>query len=67
MGTNAKFIVTGDTSQIDLPYKQPSGLLQALKFLKNATGIDIIELDNTDVIRHKLVKIIIERYEQTKN
>ena len=67
MGTNAKFIVTGDTSQIDLPYKQPSGLLQALKFLKNAPGIDIIELDNTDVIRHKLVKIIIERYEQTKN
>lgn len=67
MGTNAKFIVTGDTSQIDLPYKQPSGLLQALKFLKNATGIDIIELDNTDVIRHKLVKLIIERYEQTKN
>jgi phosphate starvation-inducible PhoH-like protein len=67
MGTNAKFIITGDTSQIDLPYKQPSGLLQALKYLKNAVGIDIIELDNTDVIRHKLVKLIIERYEQTKN
>ncbi|MCA0429710.1 MAG: PhoH family protein [Bacteroidetes bacterium] len=67
MGANAKFIITGDTSQIDLPYKQPSGLLQALKYLKNASGIDIIELDNTDVIRHKLVKLIIERYEQTKN
>ncbi|MCA6435068.1 MAG: PhoH family protein [Bacteroidota bacterium] len=67
MGANAKFIVTGDTSQIDLPNKQPSGLLQALKYLKNTEGIDIIELNNTDVIRHKLVKLIIERYEQAKN
>ncbi len=67
MGANAKFIVTGDTSQIDLPNKQPSGLLQALKYLKNTDGIDIIELNNTDVIRHKLVKLIIERYEQAKN
>lgn len=67
MGANAKFIVTGDTSQIDLPNKQPSGLLQALKYLKNTQGIDIIELNNTDVIRHKLVKLIIERYEQAKN
>lgn len=63
MGANAKFIVTGDTSQIDLPTKQPSGLLQALRLLKNVEGISIIELDTTDVIRHKLVKAIIERYE----
>lgn len=63
MGANAKFIITGDVTQIDLPLKQPSGLLQALKFLKKVDGIEIIELDNTDVIRHRLVRAIIERYE----
>jgi phosphate starvation-inducible PhoH-like protein len=63
MGANAKFIVTGDVTQIDLPSRQPSGLLQALRLLKKVDGISIIELDNTDVIRHKLVKSIIERYE----
>lgn len=66
MGANAKFIVTGDVTQIDLPSKQASGLIQAIKFLKNVEGIDIITLDNTDVIRHKLVKSIIERYETNK-
>lgn len=64
MGASAKFIVTGDASQIDLPYKQPSGLLQAIKYLKNMDGIKFIELDADDVIRHRLVKQIIERYEQ---
>jgi phosphate starvation-inducible PhoH-like protein len=63
MGSNAKFIVTGDTSQIDLPTKQPSGLLQALRLLKNVEGISIIELDTSDVIRHKLVKAIIDLYD----
>jgi phosphate starvation-inducible PhoH-like protein len=67
MGANAKFIVTGDTTQIDLPSKQPSGLLQALRLLKKVDGISVIELDTSDVIRHKLVKAIIERYEGTKN
>jgi phosphate starvation-inducible PhoH-like protein len=66
MGANAKFIVTGDATQIDLPLKQPSGLLQALRLLKKVEGIDIIELNNTDVIRHKLVRSIIERYENSK-
>ena len=66
MGANAKFIVTGDTTQIDLPSKQPSGLLQALRILKKVEGISVIELDNTDVIRHKLVRSIIERYEANK-
>lgn len=66
MGANAKFIVTGDATQIDLPSKQASGLIQALRILKNVEGIDIITLDNTDVIRHKLVKNIIERYEEGK-
>ncbi len=63
MGANAKFIVTGDATQVDLPSKQPSGLLQAVRLLKKVEGISIIELDNTDVIRHKLVRAIIERYE----
>ncbi len=66
MGANAKFIVTGDATQIDLPSKQPSGLLQAMRVLKNVNGISMIELDNTDVIRHRLVKSIIERYESGK-
>ncbi len=66
MGANAKFIVTGDVTQIDLPSKQASGLIQAIKLLKNVEGIEIITLDNTDVIRHKLVKSIIERYETNK-
>ncbi len=66
MGGNAKFIVTGDVTQIDLPSKQPSGLLQAVRLLKKVEGISIIELDNTDVIRHKLVKAIIEKYETAK-
>lgn len=64
MGANAKFIITGDASQIDLPAKQSSGLLQALRLLKKVEGISVIELDNTDVIRHKLVKAIIEKYEE---
>ncbi len=63
MGSSAKFLITGDTSQIDLPSKQPSGLLQAMRYLKNMEGIDIIQLDNTDVIRHKLVRSIIDKYE----
>jgi len=63
MGSSAKFLVTGDASQIDLPAKQPSGLLQAVRLLKNVEGIEVIELDNTDVIRHKLVKSIIEKYD----
>ncbi|MEI8135885.1 MAG: PhoH family protein [Bacteroidota bacterium] len=66
MGANAKFIVTGDVTQIDLPSKQPSGLVQAVRYLKKVEGISIIELDNTDVIRHKLVKAIIESYESNK-
>jgi len=63
MGSSAKFLVTGDASQVDLPAKQPSGLLQAVRLLKNVEGIEVIELDNTDVIRHKLVKSIIEKYD----
>jgi phosphate starvation-inducible PhoH-like protein len=66
MGSNAKFIVTGDITQIDLPSRQPSGLLQAVRLLKKVEGIDFIELDKTDVIRHRLVKAIIEKYDENK-
>lgn len=66
MGNSAKFIITGDATQIDLPSRQPSGLLQAVRLLRKTEGIDIIELDNSDVIRHRLVKAIIEKYEGNK-
>ncbi len=66
MGQSAKFIITGDVSQIDLPKKQPSGLVEALKILKNINEISIIQFDEKDVIRHKLVKTIIRAY-QDKN
>jgi len=62
MGRSAKFIITGDTTQVDLPKNQPSGLIQAIKFLNNVKGIDFIHLDTSDVIRHKLVKDIIVAY-----
>jgi phosphate starvation-inducible protein PhoH and related proteins len=62
MGPSAKFIVTGDVTQIDLPRNQPSGLVQAIKILSNVKGIDFIYLDAQDVVRHKLVKDIIEAY-----
>lgn len=69
MGPSAKFIITGDETQIDLPSKQPSGLLKALKVLKGVKGISVIKLDDKDVIRHKLVKKIIKAYKskQEKN
>jgi len=66
MGSSAKFIITGDITQIDLPKHQPSGLPQALKLLNKVEGISIVELDSKDVIRHKLVKKIIEVYDSQK-
>ena len=69
MGKSANFIITGDETQIDLPSKQPSGLLEALKVLKGVKGISVIKLDDKDVIRHELVKKIIKAYKskQDKN
>ena len=64
MGESARFIITGDTSQIDLPKHQKSGLKEAVGYLKNVNGIGFIYLDGRDVIRHPLVKQIIEAYEQ---
>lgn len=62
MGMSAKFVITGDATQVDLPPKQPSGLLECLKALKGIKGISIIKLDEKDVIRHELVKKIIKAY-----
>jgi len=64
MGPNSKVIITGDQTQVDLPVRQKSGLSEALKILKNVKGIGIVKLSGKDVIRHKLVKSIIEAYEQ---
>jgi phosphate starvation-inducible PhoH-like protein len=62
MGPSAKFIVTGDVTQIDLPNHQPSGLIEAAKLLPSVKGIDFIYLDAQDVVRHRLVRDIIEAY-----
>ncbi|MBK0383233.1 PhoH family protein [Pedobacter sp. SD-b] len=62
MGPTAKFIVTGDVTQIDLPKKQQSGLFNALRILEGIKGIDIIYLSGKDVVRHKLVIKILEAY-----
>ena len=62
MGPTAKFIVTGDVTQIDLPKKQQSGLNIALRILVDIKGIDIIYLNGDDVVRHKLVKNILRAY-----
>jgi phosphate starvation-inducible PhoH-like protein len=66
IGANAKAIITGDPTQIDLPKNQRSGLDKAMRILKNIDGIAQIELDEEDVVRHKLVKAIIKAYEKEK-
>jgi len=63
MGASAKFLITGDITQVDLPKNQPSGLIHAIKLLQNIEGIKFIQLDGSDVIRHALVKKIIETYD----
>jgi phosphate starvation-inducible PhoH-like protein len=67
MGPSAKFIVTGDVTQIDLPRNQPSGLIQSIKLLKSIKGIDFIHLDQSDVVRHRLVRDIINAYSNHDN
>jgi len=62
MGLNAKFIITGDITQIDLPRKSNSGLIQALKILKGIKNISTIYFDKKDIVRHKLVRDIVEAY-----
>ncbi|WP_430426549.1 PhoH family protein [Maribacter litoralis] len=62
MGRNARFLITGDPGQIDLPRRTISGLKEALLILNNVEGIEVIYLDDKDVIRHKLVKKVIDAY-----
>lgn len=64
LGMNAKMIVTGDATQIDLPRSVNSGLIQALKILKGVQGIGLVEFDKKDIVRHALVQRIVEAYER---
>jgi len=66
IGANAKAIITGDPTQVDLPKNMRSGIEKALRILKNVDGIAHIELDEEDVVRHKLVKAIIKAYDKDK-
>lgn len=67
MGKNAKFLLTGDPGQIDLPRRVTSGLKEALLILKSVQGISMIYLDDKDVIRHKLVKKVIDAYKNIEH
>ncbi|MDE5997825.1 MAG: PhoH family protein [Muribaculaceae bacterium] len=64
LGHNAKMIVTGDTTQIDLPRTVQSGLIQALRILRGVKGIGIIEYEKKDIVRHPLVQRIVDAYEK---
>lgn len=66
MGPNSKVIVTGDQSQVDLPKRQKSGLNESLRILKDVKGIGVVKLSGKDVIRHRLVKSIIEAYDKNE-
>jgi phosphate starvation-inducible PhoH-like protein len=64
MGISSKFIMTGDATQIDLPKRSESGLIQAMRILADIEGISIIRFDERDIVRHKLVKMIVRAYEK---
>jgi phosphate starvation-inducible PhoH-like protein len=67
MGVSSKFILTGDSTQIDLPRKSDSGLLQAMRILGGLEGVSIIKFDERDIVRHKLVRSIVRAYENEEN
>ncbi len=67
MGQTAKFVITGDMTQVDLPRKQSSGLSKAVNLLSDVQGIAVIKLDQNDVIRHRLVTAIIQAFEADDN
>ena len=67
MDKNTKFVITGDPGQIDLPRRVISGLKEALLILSDVKGIDVIQLDGRDVIRHQLVKKVINAYKKTEH
>ncbi len=64
MGRNARFIVTGDVTQIDLPKKSDSGLVRAMTYLHGVEGIGIVEFDQRDIVRHRLVKEIVDAFDR---
>lgn len=64
MGLNAKFIITGDITQIDLPRRSNSGLVFAMKILKNIESISVVEFNKKDIVRHRLVRDIVEAYDK---
>ncbi|HQF43922.1 MAG TPA: PhoH family protein, partial [Ignavibacteriaceae bacterium] len=67
LGANSKAIITGDITQIDLPVKSKSGLIQAKDILSGITGVGFAYFDKEDVVRHKLVKDIIDAYDKFNN
>ena len=67
LGVNSKAIITGDITQIDLPRRSDSGLLQVMDILNDIDGIGFCQLDKTDVVRHQLVKSIIDAYNSANN
>ncbi len=64
MGRNAKFVITGDITQVDLPDRMPSGLLPTVSMLRNVEGVNVIELDEKDVIRHELVIKVLKAFRE---
>lgn len=64
MGRSAKFVITGDLTQVDLPRNQPSGLIKVITWLRDVEGIGVIELDRSDVIRHELVTRVLEKFDE---
>lgn len=67
LGNNSKMVVTGDPSQVDLPPKETSGLLDAMRRLRGIKGIAMVELERGDIVRHRLVQNIVNAYERTKD
>ena len=67
LGFGSKIVITGDITQIDLPSKHVSGLIEATNILKDIKGIDMVHFIQDDVMRHPLVSKIIERYEANNN
>ena len=66
MGPDAKFIVTGDASQVDLPHKEDSGLVRGINMLKNIKGVSTISFTNEDIVRHPLVTKIVKAFDSAE-
>ena len=67
LGFGSKIVITGDTTQIDLPADKTSGLKEAMRVLRNVEGIGICQLTNADVVRHVMVQRIVQAYEDYEN